>query len=370
MPSEPQAEVDAARVALTRIGWRSGLEPALSKALAEATGEGLRLVRIIAQHRTAYDVHNGIAQGTAQAPPEMTRRGGDPMRRAAVGDWVLIDAGNPAVIRHVLPRHSMLVRAAAGERYSAQPIAANVDTAFVVCGLDGDYNTRRIERYLALIEGSGVAALVVLTKRDLNPEADSVQAELARIVGAAVPVLAVNAKDLVSAEQLAPWCRPGDTLVLLGSSGAGKSTLTNALLGQVRQKTADVRAHDSRGRHTTTYRSLVALPSGACIIDTPGMRELKLTGDESLQAGHFSDIEQIAADCRFRDCGHESEPGCAVQAAVTAGTLDAARFEHFRKLQAEQAATLAHRAVGERKRQSRVMTKALHARLDDKYGSH
>jgi ribosome biogenesis GTPase len=270
----------------------------------------------------------------------------------------------------VLPRRSLLKRTAAGERHVTQVLAANVDTALVVCGLDLDFNPRRIERYLAVIEGSGVGAVVVLTKADKDPEAEAKAAELARVLGPEVPVLALNAKDPLSRERLAPWTRPGDTLVLLGSSGAGKSTLTNTLLGIERQRTSEVRESDSRGRHTTVLRSLIQLPGGACIIDTPGMRELKLTGEESLTVGHFREIEVLSHACRFRDCRHQSEPGCAVRAALEAGTLDPERYAHYIKLLAERDHAAQAQVAGARKRVERVANKALSRRLDDKYGSH
>src|SRR5690606_21540807 len=204
---------------------------------------------------------------------------------------------------------------------------------------DGDFNPRRIERYLMLVQGSGATPVVVLTKADkAGTDAEAAQAALADIVGQGVPVLAVNAKSAEALEALAPWLRAGDTAVLVGSSGAGKSTLTNTLLGVDRMKTADVREHDARGRHTTTHRALIPLPTGACLIDTPGMRELKPTGEEELADGGFADIEALAAECRFRDCAHGREPGCAVRAAIARGELDEGRFLNYLKLGGEVAA--------------------------------
>src|SRR5690606_18410220 len=224
-------------------------------------------------------------EGTAvESPPEWQRATGyrkglvAPEERAAVGDWVLGESGK---IVALLPRHYAIKRAAAGEHYKQQLIAANVDTVFVVCGLDADFNPRRIERYLLLVQGSGTRPVVLLTKADKAQDAapGSVAAALAevRAIAGDAPVLALNAKDRDSVAALAQWLRPGRTAVLVGSSGAGKSTLTNTLLGVEKMKTGEVRESDDRGRHTTTHRALIALPSGACLIDTPGMRELKPT---------------------------------------------------------------------------------------------
>jgi ribosome biogenesis GTPase len=241
---------------------------------------------------------------------------------------------------------------------------------FVVCGLDADFNPRRIERYLLLVRGGGVEPIVVLTKADKTDAADAALASLAQMVGEGVAVVAVNAKDLASVAVLDPWLQPGRSIVLVGSSGAGKSTLTNTLLGTERMKTGEVRASDERGRHTTTHRALIPLPSGACLIDTPGMRELKPTGEEDV-AENFSDIEALAEQCKFRDCKHEREPGCAVRAALEAGTLDGNRYAHYLKLRDEVAGAadkLANRRA--QKPDEKVAVKALNKRLDDKYGRH
>jgi ribosome biogenesis GTPase len=239
---------------------------------------------------------------------------------------------------------------------------------FVLMGLDGDFNPRRIERYLLLVEGSGARAVVVLTKIDKVENAATMHDEL-RAAMPGVELHAVNAKDAASIAPLLVHLQAGDTAVLVGSSGAGKSTLTNTLLGVQRQATGDVRASDSRGRHTTTYRALIQLPSGGCLIDTPGMRELKLTGDEDLSAASFADIEALAVQCRFGDCVHGNEPGCAVRAALETGELDAARWNSYLKLRDELAAASdALEAQLKRKAVARVANKALGKRLLDKYG--
>jgi ribosome biogenesis GTPase len=247
----------------------------------------------------------------------------------AVGDWVALRpaaGAGPRVIEAVLPRSSAFVRKVAGETTEPQVVAANVDLVFVVAGLDGDYNPRRIERYLAAAWDSGATPVVVLNKADLVENLDD---RLIEVEGVApgVPVVALSALSGAGFDALAPWLSPGHTVALLGSSGVGKSTIVNALLGERRLATAAVREDDSRG--------LVALPCGALLIDTPGMRELQLWADESSTAGAFPEIEALAAQCRFSDCRHESEPDCAVLAAQARGELPAERLESWRKLQRE-----------------------------------
>ncbi len=307
-----------------------------------------RPVRVVEQHRSGYIVADGPDNSFAvESPSEWQRtpsykKGATPTeQRAGVGDWVLIApstehaAGKDQIVA-LLPRRSAIKRGAAGEHYKQQLIAANIDTVFVVCGLDADFNPRRIERYLLLVSGSGAEPVVVLTKAD---QADDVPGSLAALIELAaqdIAVRAVNARDPDSVAALNPWLKPGTTAVLVGSSGAGKSTLTNTLLGTERMKTNTVRESDARGRHTTTHRALIPLPTGACLIDTPGMRELKPTGEEDV-AESFADIEELAEHCKFRDCKHAKEPGCAVRAAIEAGKLDPQRFASYHKLGGEVA---------------------------------
>ena len=350
---------------LSTIGWRGEAPP-----MPEGT-VGLRLLRVVAQHRNGYRVHDGAAEFPAQPAPRFLRRGGDPSERPAVGDFVLVEPTAPLLIRDVLPRRSELSRAAAGERYQRQVIATNIDWVIVLMGMDGDFNPRRIERYLALIQGSGAQPVIVLTKRDKVDDAAFAQAatSVRELLPAQVELHGINAKDSASVAPLLAHLQHGDTAVLVGSSGAGKSTLTNTLLGVQRQATNTVRDNDSRGRHTTTHRALIALPSGGCLIDTPGMRELKLTGDEELGQAGFADIETLALQCRFGDCAHGNEPGCAVRAALGSGTLDAARWANFLKMRDELSATNdTLEAQLRRKGQARVANKALNKRLNEKYG--
>jgi ribosome biogenesis GTPase / thiamine phosphate phosphatase len=356
-----QLDADVER-RLARIGWRAGPLP-------DDAPPGARVARVVAQHRAGYEINDGETAFNAQPAPRFLKRGLDPGERPAVGDFVLVAPGAPATIERVLPRRSVLSRAAAGERHQRQIIAANIDTVFVLNGLDGDLNPGRVERYLVVVHGSGAVPVVVLTKADRSDEVDAAIAALRARVDPGVEIVAINAK---SPESIAPLLRhlgPGDTAVLVGSSGVGKSTLTNTLLGQSRQATAAVRAHDSRGRHTTTHRALIPLPSGGCLIDTPGMRELKLTGEEALEEGHFADIEALAQDCRFGDCGHRSEPGCAVRTAIEDGRLDPERWQNYLKLRDELAAAAdSMEAQLRRKSEARVLTKALDRRLNEKYG--
>jgi len=317
---------------LQAIGWPSQPGPEWLDLLARHPAA--RPARVVEQHRSGYRLADGPETElfSAESPPEWQRNLKDSLQRAGVGDWVLVEGGQ---IVALLPRRSALKRGAAGEHYKQQLIAANIDTAFVVTGLDADFNPRRIERYLLLVQGGGIEPVVVLTKTDKGGDVEAALAALQAIRDEGVAVHAVNAKDAQSIAALSPWLQPGRTVVLVGSSGAGKSTITNTLLGNDRMRTGEVRASDSRGRHTTTHRALLPLPSGACLIDTPGMRELKPTGEEKPDRSVFADIDALAGQCRFRDCKHEREPGCAVRAAIEAGTLDPDRVANWRKLRDE-----------------------------------
>lgn len=295
------------------------------------------MARVSEQHRSGYRVCDGEREFAVQAPAPWTRKGFAPEQRAVVGDFVRLEAEQDQIVE-LLPRSSLLQRGAAGEHLKVQPIAANIDTVLVVTGLDRDFNLRRLERYLVLVNASGARPVLVLTKADRCEDVEALRTQLAGIEGGGVAVLALNARDPASAAQLAPWLGAGNTVVLVGSSGAGKSTLTNTLMGRDRMKTGAVRSSDARGRHTTTHRALLTLPHGGCLIDTPGMRELKLTGVEDVADNVFDDIEALAAQCRFRDCRHQAEPDCAIRAAEQAGTLDSARLGNYLKLMAERAA--------------------------------
>ena len=252
----------------------------------------------------------------------------------AVGDWVIAsaDAQGALWIEARVPPTSHIVRRDGDG--APHPVVSNVDTALLVMGLDDDFNPRRLERYLALVQGDGIVPVVVLTKADVTaPTTDALARRLDALEGRVprdVSIVAVDARRPCAAHALDGFLGRGQTLVLLGSSGAGKSTLTNTLLGAAVQDTGAVRAHDSRGKHTTTARSLHRLPGGACVIDTPGLRTLRPDGGEAALASAFADIETLAARCRFRDCRHALEPGCAVREGIGAD-----RLRNYHKLQRE-----------------------------------
>jgi ribosome biogenesis GTPase len=346
----------------TAIGWPPGqpIEHAL------APWPGAQLARVIAQHRSGYEVAQHPDGGfRAQAPANWLRPRTDPLRRAVVGDWVVLDEQGKQIL-DVLPRHALLKRAAAGEHYQQQLIAANIDYVLLVSGMDGDFNAKRIERYLLLIAASGAKPVLVLTKLDKCQDAALFVNQLSELAERGIPVHTLNAKSAKDAEALHPYLGPGQSAVLVGSSGAGKSTLTNTLLGVERMKTRDVRVTDAKGRHTTTHRALIALPQGGCLIDTPGMRELKLSGDERFDDGLFAEIDALAGRCRFSDCSHGNEPGCAVQAAIAEGGLTLDRYQHYCKLKDERDA--AAMTLADRRAQEKNANTKFNKRVKDKYG--
>jgi ribosome biogenesis GTPase len=255
-----------------------------------------------------------------------------------VGDWVALEAtgGNRAIIHHVLPRHTKISRKAAGREVEEQVIAANIDTVFIVSAFTQEFNLRRIERYLALVWDSGAQPVIVLNKADLASDIAATSADLA-LIAPGVPIHIMSAAENSGLDALQRYFIPGQTVAFIGSSGVGKSTIINRLLGSEVQPTLPVREHDDRGRHTTTSRELFTLRAGGMVIDTPGMRELQLWHVEDGLGGAFDDIEQIAAGCRYRDCGHKAEPGCAVRSAIDTGLLTRDRVENFFKLRSEQA---------------------------------
>lgn len=295
---------------------------------------GCTPARIAREERAAYfiltDIGEQLARVSGRLRAAATRRADFP----AVGDWVAVSSveGEGAVIQSVLPRRTLFSRRSVGEGAAdEQVIAANLDTVFLVSGLDGDFNPRRIERYLTLAWESGAAPVVVLNKADLCPNFAE-RVAMVEELAPGTPVHAVSAAATRGAEALRPYLGPGTTTALLGSSGVGKSSLINVLLGTARQRTAAVRADDQRGRHTTTRREMLLLPTGGVLIDTPGMRELQLWADAAALDQVFADVTALAEQCRFHDCRHEVEPGCAVRAALAAGTLAPARYASYVKL--------------------------------------
>jgi ribosome biogenesis GTPase len=256
----------------------------------------------------------------------------------AVGDWVAVklSENGTGTIHAILPRKSSLSRKVAGATTEEQVIAANVDALLIVSGLDGDFNLRRIERFLALAWNSGISPVIVLNKADVCPEVAAKVAEV-EAIAFGIPVLALSALEQPNLDALKPYFKTGKTVALVGSSGVGKSSIINRLLNEDRQPVYAVRADDSRGRHTTTRRELIFLPEGGMIIDNPGMRQIQLWADEESIQETFEDIEAIAAACRFSDCLHANEPGCAVQQALADGHIDRKRFQNYLKLQKEVA---------------------------------
>jgi ribosome biogenesis GTPase len=268
---------------------------------------------------------------------------------AAVGDWVWLADDADRVLR-VLDRQSLIERMAAGGDHQRQAIAANLDVLFVVSSCNDDFNLSRLERYLTLALNAGVTPVIVLTKADIGDGVADYVTEAERLMPG-VAVVAVNALDDASVSQLAPWLIPGKTVAFVGSSGVGKSTLTNRVIGDLSQRTSGIREDDARGRHTTTAREMFPTASAAWVIDTPGMRELRLaTANPELDAV-FEDIAAFALQCRFGDCHHHGDAGCAVEAALAQGALDARRVANYRKLQRE--AVRAGQTLREQREQGR-----------------
>src|SRR5256714_7847530 len=321
-------------MSLEKLGWNSYFQAIWQ----EYANSALAPARIVAQQRGLWRVAGEFPERWAAASGNLSAVADEGGAWPAVGDWIAAEvAGGEerAVIQGVLPRRSQFVRKVAGKRLEEQVIAANVDTALVLMALDGDYNPRRLERYLAQCWESGAKPAIVLNKADACGDTATRVEEIGGI-SMGTPVIALSALSGQGIEGLESFLASGQTLVLLGSSGVGKSTLLNRLLGRNLQAVQAVREKDSRGRHTTTARELFALPGGALVIDTPGLRELQLWDASEGVAQAFADIAGLAEGCRFQNCDHGSEPGCAVQAAIAAGELDTARLENFWKLQREE----------------------------------
>ena len=311
--------------ALEALGW----DAATASAFEQLQDDNLFPARVAAQHRGEYVLFSADGDVRAKSSGRLfyDREVGGEL--PAVGDWVGVRP--PATIMSILPRRSAFVRKNAGNDSIDQVLASNVDTAFLLAGLDDDFSLRRLERYLTTAWESGAQPVVVLTKTDLCADVDAAVLEV-ESVAIAVPVHPVCNLSGEGLELLEPYLQPGRTAVLLGSSGVGKSSLLNRLAGRELMRTSAVAA-DGTGRHTTTHRELVLLPGGGLVIDTPGLRELQFwEGDVSAA---FEDVEALAAECRFRDCAHTREPGCAVLRAVDEGTLELDRLRSWRKLQRE-----------------------------------
>ena len=292
--------------------------------------------RVIAEHRSGYQVQTADLVCAARISGRLRHTTSRQAELPAVGDWVLAETdGGEATIHHVLPRKSRFSRKVAGKRTEEQIVAANVDNVWIVCALDNDFNLRRIERYLTVAWESGAAPVIVLTKSDLSDAAEQCTDEVESMaIGTPVHTTSSLTRDGLSALQV--YFRNHATVALMGSSGVGKSTLINALAGSTLQATSEVRG-DGKGRHTTTHRELICLPTGGLIIDTPGMRELQLWECQTDLGVTFGDVNELASGCRFTDCRHIDEPGCAVLDAVAQGHLEENRLQSYQKLQRELA---------------------------------
>lgn len=337
---------------LDDYGWDSTFRATF----APFGAQGLAPGRLVRQARDLSTLLTADGEVAAVVSGRFRHHATGPTDFPAVGDWVAIRPGDGgrATIEAVLPRRSAFTRKAAGEAAKAQVVAANVDTVLLVSGLDGDFNPRRIERYVTTAWSSGASPVVVLNKADLCRDlADAVAGVVA--VAPGVTVVTTSALDADGVAALAPHLAPGRTVALLGSSGVGKSTIVNALLGEDRVATGEVSdPRAGRGRHTTTARELVRLPGGTLLVDTPGLRELGLWADDDGLGRAFEDVDQLAARCRFPDCRHDREPGCAVMAALEAGELDERRVASYRKLRRELEHLESRKDERSRRRQERA----------------
>jgi ribosome biogenesis GTPase len=348
---------------LHMLGW----DERFIQLFAEHSESGLKPARVAQEHKKLYTVWMEAGERSARVTGKFHHEAKSRADFPAVGDWVAVDvtADNSVTTIHaVLPRRSSFSRKAVlagGPKYGdgrieEQVLSANVDTAFLVTGLDNDFNLRRIERYLAVAWESGCSPVIVLNKADV---CDDVAERVAKVeeISVGTPVQAISAATGDSIDLLRQYLGEGRTGAFLGSSGVGKSTIINRLLGEDRLDTGGVRLDDSRGRHTTTSRELLLLPGGGVVIDTPGMREIALWGEESGLSRAFEDIEQLMGRCRFGDCSHESEPGCALREAIERGDLDPKRYASYLKLQKESHNLAVRKDVRQRREENRARDK-------------
>jgi len=355
---------------LADLGWNDDL----AAAFAPHAAAGRTAARVTLQLKGFWEVTTPdtarLAECTGKFLNETTRISDMP----AVGDWVVIEPlpgdDTRALIHAVLPRRTKFSRKAAGERDIEQIVAANIDTVFLVSSLDANFNLRRIERYLAAARASGAQPVIVLNKSDLTAEAAARRAEV-ETIARGTPIIVTSALKRGGTKPLRAWLKPRTTVAFLGSSGVGKSTLINELVGEELLATQEVRSIDGKGRHTTTLRELVVSPDGVLIIDTPGMRELQPWQADDALEDVFADLKALTLRCKFTDCSHTTEPGCAVQAALADGTLDVPRWQSYQRLQRETAFELRRvdrRASQKSKTDWKKQTKALRQRVREKRG--
>ncbi len=325
---------------LDTLGW----QPFFANQITEAEAATTTPVRITEIHRSGLHVMGEAI--TTTLPPDAA---------TTVGDWLLL-SHDPTRISRILDRKSLIKRRAPGSDRQVQLIAANIETLFIVSSCNKDFNVARLERFVALALEADIPPVLLLTKADLCADPAAYVAA-ASVISDQLVVLTLDARSDEPRAKLAPWCKPGQTVAFLGTSGVGKSTLTNALAGDQAIPTQAARADDARGRHTTTHRQLHRMPTGCLVLDTPGMRELQLADAAEGVKEVFSDLGALATECRFSDCVHDKEPGCAVQAAITAGTLDAGRLARWKKLLHEEAFNTA--SLYERKVMQKTLGKTI-----------
>jgi len=341
---------------LTKLGWDDHLD----KIFSPLKDGGLAAGRVIIENRERYQIATEIGECHAEVTGKFMFSADSAAEFPKVGDWVavtLFDSEQKAIIHDVLPRKTKFSRKVAGKTFEEQVIAANLDVIFIVQSLDENYNLRRLERYLVMVHENRVAPVVVLNKTDVWPEFEE-RVTAVRNLMPELTVVPVSAKTDFGIDALKDMISEGMTFAFIGSSGVGKSSLINRLVGEEVLKTAEIRESDSRGRHTTTRRQLIVLPTGGCLIDTPGMRELQLWQAEEGMDETFADIERLYADCHFSDCTHTMEIKCAVLAAVASGELPEGRYQNYLKMRKELAhleSTINKESFLERKRKEKVL---------------